>query len=433
MRIFLSILLALIPALAWAGGGGHAGGAEDADQQIILLLTLLGLVSGAYLMTHFVVGRLQKQLLFVSGAEYIVLGYLLGPQTGVLDNLGSLAPVVAFAAGWIGILCGMELNIRELLQRPDRSTRLAIVDSLFTGGAVSAVAYIGFTELMGISAAEAGLTAGVMGCAAAAGASSAVDLLMEQYGDAGNGLLALLQRASNLSDVIAIVAFGVLFCVYHSGGGGSDGMPDASDWLLIMVGLGTILGVLFVLFLGRDASENNRFLTLVGIIAFASGAAYFLRLSVLAVNLFLGAVLVNTGPGREIFRTLSRTAKPVALVLLIFAGVRFEPIPILAGLVVSVGYIALRWLCKIIGGWMAAAGSDMRSDVYRGMLAQGSVSVAMALSLRLFYEGESVDLAYCAILISVMFNELISARTLRGLLVDAGDVRQDMALAEGGH
>lgn len=397
-----------------------------------LLLTLLGLIGGAYLMTHFVVGRLQKRFLFVSGAEYILLGLLLGPSLGVLSDLGSLTPVVAFAAGWIGILYGMEMDLRRILGSTDRASRIAIIDSLVTGGGVSVVSYFGFTGLLGISPAEAALSAGVLGCTAAAGSSSAVDLLSERYGSPGGGLLSLLRRASRLSDVIAILAFGVLFCWFHQGETMLETPPDTSDWLLLTVALGGVLGWLFAAFLGDDTSENNRFLALVGIIAFASGAAFFLSLSVMTVNLILGAVLVNTRPGREVSQTLSRTAKPVALVLLIFAGVRFEMVPLLGGLGVSVGYIVLRWLCKIIGGWLATSGTPLRRDIYRGMLAQDNVAVAMAVSFLLFFEGESVDLAYCAILCSVMLNELISARALQGLLVDAGDVQQDVALARGG-
>jgi len=432
VRILLSVVLLALPAVALASGdAGHGAEAVEGEQPIILLLTLLGLVGGAYLMTHFVVDRLQKQLLFLSGAEYILLGLLLGPQTGVLADLGSLSPVIAFAAGWIGILYGMEMNVRRLLSEADRSTRIAVIDALVTGGGVSAAAYFGFTAGLGIGAEEAALSAGVLGCAAAAGSSSAVDLLISRYNSAGDGLLGLLRRASRLSDVIAILAFGVLFCVFHQGETLTETPPDTSDWLLFTVALGGLLGWLFAAFLGDDSSENNRFLALVGIIAFASGAAFFLNLSVLAVNLILGAVLVNTRPGPEIYQTLSRTGKPVALLLLIFAGVRFEVVPIAEGFAVAGGYIVLRWLCKAAGGWLATSGTELRRDIFRGMLAQDNVAIAIALSFRLIYSGDSVDLAYCAILASVMLNELIAARALRGLLVDAGDVRQDVVIAGG--
>lgn len=429
MRNLLFLAALIWPAAAFASGDGHGAAAAEEGQPIVLLLTLLGLIGGAYLMTHFVVDRLQKRLLFVSGAEYILLGLLLGPQAHVLTDLASLAPVIAFAAGWIGILYGMEMDVQRLLSDPDRSTRLAVVDSLITGGGVAVAAYFAFTEGFSIEASEAMLSAGVLGCAAAAGSSSAVDLLMDRYGTGSGGLLGLLRRASRLGDVFAILAFGILFCVFHQGETLTEQPPDTSDWLLFTVALGALLGWLFAAFLGDDTSENNRFLALVGIIAFSSGAAFFLNLSVLTVNLILGGVLVNTRHGAEIYSTLSRTAKPVALVLLIFAGVRFEAVPIAGGLAVAAGYIVLRWLCKAIGGWLATSGTSLRRDIFRGMLAQDNVAIAIAISFRLLYEGESVDLAYCAILASVMLNELVSARALRGLLVDAGDVRQDLHAA----
>lgn len=428
----MSFVLLTLPLAALASGDAHsAEPAAGEGQPIILLLTLLGMVGGAYLMTHFVVDRLQKRFLFVSGSEYILLGLLLGPQTGVLADVATLAPVIAFAAGWVGIVYGMELDVRQLLSDADRATRLAVVDSLVTGGGVAAGAYFAFTELLAISSPEAALSAGVLGCAAAAGSSSAVDLLISRYGAPADGLLSLLRRSARLGDVFAILGLGVLFCVFHQGETLTEQPPDTSDWLLFTVALGAVLGWLFAAFLGDDASENNRFLALVGIIAFSSGAAFFLNLSVLTVNLILGAVLVNTRPGKEIYKTLSRTAKPVALVLLIFAGVRFEPVPIVSGLAFSGGYIVLRWLCKAAGGWLATSGTTLRRDLFRGKLAQDNVAVAIAISFRLFYDGDSVDLAYCAILASVMLNELISARALQGLLVDAGDVRQDVNLSGG--
>lgn len=430
MRHVLCALMVLAPVAAMAAGGGH-GGEESggSDQSMILLLTLLGLISAAYLLTHFVVDRLQKRFLFVSGAEYILLGLLLGPQTGVLSDLASLAPVIAFVAGWIGILYGMELDFGRLISAADHSTRLAIVDTLVTGGGVTLVAYLGFTYGLEISTAEAWLAAGSMGCAAAAGSSSAVDLLIARYRSASGGILALLRRTARLSDVIAILAFGVLISVFHTGDALTEQTPAVSDWVLFTIALGVVLGWLFAAFLADDTSENSRFLALVGIIAFSSGAAFFLRLSVITVNLILGSVLINTRPGPQVYRTLTGTAKPVALVLLVFAGVRLEPVNLTLGLIVCGGYIVIRLLFKILGGYMASAGTPMRGDIFRGMMAQGHVAVAIALSFRLYYDGEAVDLAYAAVLGSVIVNEFIAPRLLKGLLVDAGDVTQDVALS----
>ena len=46
--------------------------------------------------------------------------------------------------------------------------------------------------------------------------------------------------------------------------------------------------------------------------------------------------------------------------------------------------------------------------------------------------GEAVDLAYVAALFSVALNELISPRWLRSLLVDIGDIREDLVNAKEG-
>ena len=45
------------------------------------LLALIGIVLAAYLLTHFVVARLQKRYLFVSGIEYLILGMALYTHT----------------------------------------------------------------------------------------------------------------------------------------------------------------------------------------------------------------------------------------------------------------------------------------------------------------------------------------------------------------
>ena len=107
---------------------------------MILLLTVLGLISAAYLLTHFIVDRLQKWLLFVSGAEYILLGLVLS-QSQVLGELTSLSSLIALAAGWIGLLYGMELDFRKMLSEVDYSTRMSVVDVLFTGGGVAVCRY----------------------------------------------------------------------------------------------------------------------------------------------------------------------------------------------------------------------------------------------------------------------------------------------------
>lgn len=421
-------LVVCAPALAASPAGG------DDAATMGTIIALLGVVAAAYLLAHVVVDWVQRRLLIVSGFEYLFLGMLLGPvvipSVHILGDLTALAPIIAFAAGWVGLLYGMELDLRTLITIPDRSLRLAAVEVLVTCSVVAATAIwffqSGLFGLPAVTGPQAWMSAGVLGAAAAAASSSAVDLMDLRYPQLESRLLPLLRRTARLEDVFAIVVYGVLFCVFHMGSTRTAVPPAPSDWVLLTLGLGLFLGLLFILFLGEDASSNTRFLALVGIIVFASGAAFFLNVSALLVNLLLGVVIVNTRQGEGVFETLQSSAKPVRLILLVFAGALWVPVPLVPALVFTVGFLLVRLLSKMVAGLVAALGTSMRNDVFRGVLAQGEVAVAMAIAFKLVYAGPTVDLVYTAILGSFVFYEAVAPRLLKGLLVDAGELGEDV-------
>jgi hypothetical protein len=431
--------LVLTSAQAWAAGGGHAAEAEPADGQMALVLALLAIVGVAYLTAHAAAEWLQRRFLVLTGAEYVLLGLLLGPnllpQVTVLDDLTHLAPIVAFAAGWHGLLAGAQLDLRSISAWDPRSTRLALVGNLLAGLVVAIPSWWVFRSgwlLPPATPEDALLGAGFLGTAAAAGSTAAVQLLHVRYPNMRRTTTDLLEGAANASDIIAIVLFGTLFCVVHKGATNLAVAPGTSDWILLTVGLGLALGTLFALFLGQDEDENTRFLALVGIIVFASGAAFFVNLSALAVNLLLGFVLANTRQGAGLFEALQGTARPVRLILMTFAGALWHPIDPIAGVVIVTGAIVLRACGLAIGGLLATRGTGLRADTFRGMLAQGEIAIAIALSFRLVYEGPAVDIAYTAIVVSVVVNELIGPWALRGLLADARELDDERAVISTG-
>lgn len=417
---------ALIPSLAFAAGGGEGG------DSILAVVALVGLVAGAYLLARFVVGRLQKAFLVLAGLESILLGVALGPEMPyaipAFSDMTGLLPIVALAVGWVGLVRGMDLSIKRFRDhQPTGASTVVVVQSLVAGGLTAGAAYAAFSSgtlfPQGLRGDEAWMAAGVMGCAAAAGSFEPVILLQKRYRLEGD-VAERIRRMASMSDLLAIFVFGLLFAWFHTSEAEARVAVSESGWVLITILLGVTLGVLFRPFLGDDDSENGRFLAMVGIITLASGAAYFLDLSPLLVNLTLGVVLVNTAKaGPQIRSTLERTKQPIAVVLLVFAGALVRPVDPLDATLVCLGYVSLRLLGKAIGTSLASWNTPLRGDYFRGLLAHGEVSVAMAVSLRLVYEGPAVDLAYLAILVSVMVNDLIAPRVLRGLLVDTGDLR----------
>lgn len=440
-----------LAALALAGGGSllapsvaHAAGGGEGDSTLIVVALIL-VVAGAYLLTHFVVERLQRAFLVLTGFEYLLLGVLLGPQVPLdipaFSHLDDLLPIVALAVGWIGLLRGMELSLKRYRSSVGAGVaRVVAVQAVVAGGITATAAYLAFSSGWFFPVGDPGtetivgprqlwMAVGAMGCAAAAGSIAPIELLERRYRLRGE-MPERLRRMAGLSDLSAIVVFGLLVCVLHQVDASATVQLSETEWSVVSVGLGVALGILFTPFLGEDDSENGRFLAMVGIIVLASGAAYFLDLSPLLVNLCLGAVLVNTAKtGRAIHSTLERTKRPMGLVLLVFAGALWHPVDPWAGVCVSGAYIALRLLGKALGTALASYRSPQRADAYRALIAHGEVSVAMAVSFRLVFEGPAVDLAYTAILASVMVNDLFAPRLLRGLLVDSGDIRGEEAAA----
>ena len=435
-------------------GLAHAESGNDASNTAVVVM-LLVMVAAAYLLAHFVIDRLQRRLLVVAGLEYIVLGVLLGPavpQLRALDDLTDMLPVIALAAGWVGLLRGMQLRIRALRETSPGTIRLALGDDIVAGFTVAIPGYFFLSSgILGeISSSDSWLAAGVLGCCAATGSTDPMDVVGARY-EVDGELLPLLRRSARLGDAAAFVAFGILICVFHRDTESASIHLSWFEWTGVSILLGLVLGVLFRFFLGSASTQNGRFLTLVGVITFASGAAWFVDLSALFINLILGVMLVNFAPtSGQIRSTLDRTARPMALVLLLFAGALWRPpepvrrtfaaafegfaqaqnaVIAIAWWVVLplVLFIAVRYAGKRLGSAVGAWGHEFRGDLYRGLLGHGDATVAMAISMRLIYSdgGLAIDVAFTTIVLSVIIHDLVAPRLLRSLLVDAGELRKE--------
>ena len=427
MVTVVPLVWAVLPGVAHAASGSVPNDNADDLGTVVLLVIVIGV---AYVLAHNVVERLQRRFLVVSGAEYLLLGFLLGPAfpaIHALDNVAGLLPIIALAAGWVGLLRGTDFDFASLQKLDPATWRVVFLHHLLPGVAVGIGSYYFFTKTGWVftSPRDAALSASALACFAAADSAEPFDLLARRYEVSGR-LASLLRNGTRLGDIAVILAFGLIFCVFH------ENAPQAQDyspalWAWVTVLLGGALGFLFSLFLAGDESDNSRFLALVGIIAFASGGAYFLELSPLAVNLSMGFVLVNFARGGQLLHTtLESTERPMAIVLLIFAGALWERTELVPTLLALGGFLVARtgakWLASVIAGW----GTSLRKDLFRGLLAHGDVTLAMAVSFRLVYEGEAAKIAYSVVLGSIILNDLMAPRLLRGLLVDEGEIQREL-------
>lgn len=458
----------LLPLPAVAAGAGPDSGTLTT---VIVLIAVIGV---AYLMTHFVVDWLQKLFLVSTSVEYLLLGLLIGtfllpkklsltggegspaqaasayiPWPEPLEDLTLIAPLIALAAGWTGLIYGMTLRVSTLFERRDGALRLAVVDGLLTAVPVALVALLVLRATLPdlTSDPEASalmLCAGVLGVTAWAGSTSAMDVVRRRY-QVDGGFLGTLVRGARFSDLLAILAFGILFAVFHGvavptlgEAAPSARLPTPVEWVVITLGLGAALGALFAWFLDEDDSEAGTLLALTGIIAFASGAAFFLDLSGLTINMILGLMLINISrAGDAVRKSIQGTYRPITLLLLLLAGAMWTPPPLVLTVLLTLVVLGVRLGGKVLSGMVTSVGTDIRRDVFRGMIGQGDVAIAMAVSFKLVYDiardpelfdaaaQGAIDATYTAILIGVVVHEIIAPRMLKGLLVDAGQIRAE--------
>jgi len=102
-----------------------------------------------------------------------------------------------------------------------------------------------------------------------------------------------------------------------------------------------------------------------------------------------------------------------------------EPVPWLSTLLLLLGFVALRLVGKFVASRVISLGTPLRPDLYRGLLAHGEVTIAMAVSFRVVWHGPIADMAYAVVLASVVVHDLIAPRVLRQLLRDLGELTED--------
>ena len=408
------------------------------------LAALLGVIVVGFMVAHTVLERLQTRFFFSTGVEFLLLGALLGPNavalleglgvSGVspvlsLERLQTFSPLMALAVGWVGLLVGAELNLGRLFGRNDEAIGVSAITSALVflgvlGGVLGALAL--WPPGAALALRERLLLGCTLGAIAATTTPVALSALQRRY-NADGPTTDVLKRALGLDELLAILGFGAIFCVFHGDSAQAVRALTATEWFVLSIGLGGVLGGLFHLLIRDEERDGARWFLFVGIVMFASGAAWWLSLSPLLVNLVLGLTMVNVSDRASdaIVDVLHRTAQPMHILLLLFAGALWSA-PSWAGVGLGVVFALVRAGLVMVAGGVAGAfsGAGVRRDLGRAMLGQGPLAVAMALNFALAFPQAPLGAElYTAALVAVLLNELWSSRSLRGLLIDAGDLR----------
>ena len=385
-------------------------------------LTIIIIVVAAYLAAHVLFDWLGRRFLIVSGAEYLLLGILLGPEvSGILNPsvVSQFAPFMTLALGWIGALIGAQFRLAELMRIPGVFYRVALIEAtavfLVTGAASTAL----IMHFLDAPLYQGSIAGAALGAVATASAPAGIALVARQLGRRGP-LVQQLQVTTAIDAVVAIVAFGVLVSVVHIDPAGVRA-PTGTEWAVINVGIGIVGGTLFHLFLGDEKDIDRLFIALSGALVLASGAAAYLRLSPLLSTMLIGVVLVNTSSNATAIRhVLTRVERPLYYVLLLFVGAAWSRAPGSAWLLPVVLFLLVRLVAKLASARLAARlqGTlpDVGPDWGRALLGHGGLAVAIAFNYQLLTEMPYRSVVFTAAILSVLLTEFTSARLVIDVL-----------------
>lgn len=378
-------------------------------------ISLILLTVGGYLAAHVAFGWLAKRFLIVSGAEYLLLGILLGPQvTGLISAsvFSGFAPFMTLALGWIGAMVGAQFYLPALVRYRAPVYRIAFFEAALTFTIVAAVMAALFQWLFGLPMRDALSPAAVLGALATASSPVGIGLVARRVGMGAT--VRQLQMTTAIDALVAITAFGLLLAIDHPAPADLPRPLTATEWAVVTVAIGVVGGTLFHLFLGEERNIDRLFISLAGAIILASGAAAYTRLSPLLPALLIGAILTNTsGSRQQIIQVLGSVERPVYFILLIFAGAAWQPsdrawlIPVLVYLVVR---IATKTASAWVAAWSNRAIPALGPLWGRALWGQGGLAVAIGLNYLQHDHSVLSNVVFTAAILSVLLTDLMSAR-----------------------
>lgn len=383
-------------------------------------LLLVVLVAVAYVAAKLAFQWIGRHLLIVSGAEYLLLGILLGPQVSGLmtpQTLRTFIPFMTLALGWMGAMVGMRLYLPGMVRLRGVFYRLAFVQSLVTLVVVSGACMLVLQWLFGVTPGYALMPALVLGAIGTSSASDAVQLIVQRLGRR-SVVVRQIEVAVGMDSLIAIATLTAVFCLNHVGTPQLARAPTAVEWFVISCAVGVTGGALFHLFLGEERHPDRLFISLAGAIIFVTGAASFLQLSPLLPGLLMGAILANTSRNRQqIEAVLHSVERPLYFVLLLCGGALWTPGGSGAWFIPVLVFLVARMLSKVYVARLAARFNDMTGVLGpnwgRALIGQGGLALAIAFNYLIESNSYFPDIIFTAAVVSVLLTDLASARLMQ--------------------
>lgn len=336
---------------------------------VLLLLALLGTGARRWMGHH------RRSVPGLESFVTVLVGVALGAaglQLFPADLLGVLRPVVLLGLAWIGLLIGLQFDLRVLQSLESWQWRSGFLVPLAAGG------------LTGLAALAGGLdrhVALLLAAIATVASPRLIDHLSRTRPPADRTAMRLLLMVSSLSSAPAVVLFG-LGRTLMAPPGRLFG-PSAS--LAVGVGLAAILGYATILLLHGEREEIHVLALLVGVMALTAGVAVLTGAEPMLMAAVTGAVITNRSrfPHR-ILRAAHAIETPMLTAILLLLGAWWNPsVPSLAAVLLLV---VVRGLGVLAGGFGLESVADRYGVQVRvgplgmGLLPQGPLALAFLVA-----------------------------------------------------
>lgn len=328
--------------------------------------------------------RLGLGVLAATGFPMLLLGYafhafeIVSPKT-----LADLRPMYEFGLGWVGMVVGMQMNIRRLDALPPWfMTAVALVSIPPTVFAALGCALTLLAIGVGPGAGLLRITI-VLGACAAVSAPANLRLLLRN-GPAPAG--EIIEAITRIDRIAAFALLALSASLFRPAVAVGLWRLPRSGWFLVTLGVGFLIGVVVYLLVRRVESRTEELSLILGGIALAAGTAGYLALSVPVVCGLAGTVLANM-PYRErsqLEAMLGDVERTIYLLMLFLVGTAWRPFE-WQGWVLGIVFAAARAYGKLAGA-RAAVRLDRQAlpDAPRlalSMLPESAIAILVIFTL----------------------------------------------------
>jgi len=318
-------------------------------------------------------------LAITAGVPLILLGLVLGPGIELARPLlRALAPLTAFAIGWIGAVLGARFEWRYARRIPRAAWLLAAAGAGAAFLVVALGAWLLARLVPGLAAVWTPRLPAVLGIAAVAAASGpeAVTAVARAVG-VERRLARALGRAAALETACAALAMGIPLALRHP-----------LSWGVFAAGGGALVGLVCwrvtrLIPAGQDVAP-----ALVGSVLFGAGIGYATDVSPFLVCALAAVVAVNAAPRRrEVRAALRAWERPTSALVLIISGALLAlptlwiiaAVPVLQALRIGARWLNARY-ARVALTWR-----DLPPHFGLGTVAQGGTALALAVNYFIMY------------------------------------------------